>query len=213
MPKDFRRYIRRKHDYRRRKAKEEGYLSRAAYKLKQINQRFKLIKPGQRILELGASPGGRTQVLSELVGEEGEVVAVDLRKLKFSADNVRFIRSDIRELDVKSLGKFDLVVSDLAPNTSGHYSLDQAKQLRLVLEAYKIAKETLKPGGAFISKVFYGEDVEDLVKEMRKEFKFVRLYKPKASRSESAETYIVAVGYQRVANKSDKEKRGIKVEK
>ena len=206
MPKDFRRYIKRKRDYWRRKAKEEGYLSRAAYKLIQINQRFKLIKPGMRILELGASPGGWTQVLSELVGESGEIVAVDIRRLKFSADNVRFIRSDIRKLDTKALGKFDLVVSDLAPNTSGHYSLDQAKQLRLVLEAYKIAKEVLKPGGAFISKVFYGEDVEDVVKEMRKEFKFARLYKPKASRSESAETYIIAVGYKRVENKSDKEK-------
>ena len=197
MPGDFRRYIRRKRDYRRRKAKEEGYLSRAAYKLIQINERFKLIKPGMRVLELGASPGGWTQVLSEILGESGEVVAVDVRRLKFSAGNVRFVRSDIRDLDVASLGKFDLVVSDLAPNTSGHYALDQARQLRLVLEAYEIARKVLKPGGAFISKVFYGEDVEELVKSMRREFKFVRLFKPKASRSESAETYIVAVGYGR----------------
>ncbi len=198
MPKDFRRYIKRKRDFWWRKAKEEGYLSRAAYKLIQINERFKLIKPGMRCLDLGASPGGRTQVLSELVGDKGEVVAVDIRPLRYRARNVRFIRSDIRELDVESLGKFDLVLSDLAPNSSGHYSRDQARQLRLVLDAYEIAKRVLKPGGAFVSKVFYGEDVEDIVKGMRREFKFVKLFKPKASRSESAETYIVAVGYLKV---------------
>ena len=133
-------------------------------------------------------------MLSE-IAKEGEIIAIDIRPLRFRAKNVRFIRSRIEDLDIESLGKFDVVLSDLSPNLSGHYSLDQARQLMLTLKAYEIAQKALRFDGSFIAKLFYGEGVEDLLEDARKRFKFAKLFKPKASRSRSSEIYLIAVGF------------------
>ena len=187
----------RKDDYYNR-AKQQGYRSRAAYKLKQLDSDAGLVSDGDTVVDLGAAPGGWLQVASELVGEGGTVVGVDLQRID-PIDGVETIRGDMtedetRERIVESVGEADVVVSDMAPNMTGEYSLDHARSVYLARTAFETALELLAPGGDFVAKVFEGPDTDGLRADIDEEFEYVRTIHPDASRDASSELYMVAKG-------------------
>ncbi len=187
----------RKDDYYNR-AKQQGYRSRAAYKLKQLDEDANLISDGDTVVDLGAAPGGWLQVASELAGESGTVVGVDLQRIK-PIDGVETIRGDMtdeetRERIVESVGDADVVISDMAPNMTGEYSLDHARSVYLARMAFETSLELLAPGGDFVAKVFEGPDTDDLRADIDREFEYVRTIHPDASRDSSSELYMVAKG-------------------
>jgi 23S rRNA (uridine2552-2'-O)-methyltransferase len=183
-----------------RKARSDGYRSRAAYKLIEINTRDRLLIPGARVVDLGAAPGGWTQVAAAAAGPAGRVIAVDLLDIA-PMSGVTVLRGDCREPAiqaklVEALGghKADVVLSDMSPNISGIASADQARAAELVRMALDFCRVQLQPGGAFLVKVFQGEEFAGLLKEMKSMFREVRTLKPSASREESRETYLLARG-------------------
>jgi 23S rRNA (uridine2552-2'-O)-methyltransferase len=178
-------------------AQREGYRSRAAYKLLEIDERDHLLKPGMVVVDLGATPGGWCQVAANKIGDKGKVIALDLLPLAPLA-RVEFIQGDFREgsvlaqLEEMLAGKqIGLVLSDMAPNISGIDSADQARSIHLAELALEFAVQHLKPGGAFLVKVFQGSGFEEYVKLMRNHFKKVASRKPKASRDRSSEVYML----------------------
>jgi 23S rRNA (uridine2552-2'-O)-methyltransferase len=184
-----------------RKAKREGYRSRAAYKLLQIDKKFKLFRPGQSVLDLGAAPGGWTQVAVEQVGQEGKVVAVDLDPCK-PLDGAVFIKGDMTdeatvEKIMEEIGQANLIVSDMSPNISGQYSVDQARSVYLAEQSLTIAEKILKPGGHFVVKLFQGEDFPEFLQKLKDKFQFVKVFSPPASRSQSSEVYVVCKRYEK----------------
>jgi len=180
-------------------AKKEGYPARSVYKLKEAQNRFRFLRQGQKVLDLGASPGSWSKYLSQVVGKKGRVVAVDLNPLKVSAENIRFIKGDIFEFDpagfLEEFGRFDAVLSDMAPKTSGRKDLDHYRSMDLARQAAAIAEAVLRRGGCFYCKVFEGEDLPGLRRELGGLFKSVRLFKPKSSRSESVEIFLFCSGF------------------
>ncbi len=183
-------------------AQKDGYRSRAAYKLLEIDERDHLIKAGMVVVDLGATPGGWSQVAANKIGEKGRVIALDLLPLD-PLTRVDFIQGDFREdsvlalLDEKLAGKqIDLVISDMAPNISGIDLSDQARSIYLAELALEFAVQNLKPGGAFLVKVFQGVGFEDYVKLIRKHFAKVVSRKPKASRDRSSEVYMLGINKQ-----------------
>jgi 23S rRNA (uridine2552-2'-O)-methyltransferase len=180
-------------------AQKDGYRSRAAYKLLEIDERDHLVKPGMVVVDLGATPGGWSQVVANKIGDKGKVIALDLLPLAPLA-RVEFILGDFREdnvlaqLEEKLQGKqIGLVISDMAPNISGIDSVDQARSMHLAELALEFAAQHLKPGGAFLVKVFQGTGFEEYVKLMRSHFKKVVNRKPKASRDRSSEVYMLGM--------------------
>jgi 23S rRNA (uridine2552-2'-O)-methyltransferase len=180
-------------------AQKDGYRSRAAYKLLEIDERDHLIKPGMVVVDLGATPGGWSQVAANKVGDKGKVIALDLLPL-IPLPRVEFIQGDFREdsvlaqLEEKLEGKqIGIVISDMAPNISGIDLSDQARSIHLAELALEFAVQHLKPGGAFLVKVFHGVGYEDYVKTMRKHFAKVASRKPKASRDRSSEVYMLGL--------------------
>lgn len=191
----------RKRDPYHRRAKKEGYRSRAAYKLKQLNERFGFFKNAKYVLDLGAAPGGWLQVASEAVGKDGIVVGVDLNKITpLNAENVRILIGDVTKKEIlNSIQKnfdseLDVVLSDLSPNITGNWDLDQYKQIELAKIALMISKKMLKKNGWFIVKVFQGIELEPYLDDVKKNFEEVKIVKPKASRKGSAEVYLIAKG-------------------
>lgn len=182
------------------KAKKEHYRSRAVYKLKQIDFRFDLVRPGDVVVDLGASPGGWSQVAAELVGSEGKVIAMDIERMA-PIEGVTFIRGDIRNDAVVARLKelipdgVDVVISDMSPDISGNYSYDHAKSVELCEHALRFAASTLKQGGNFAAKMFYGDMSKAFVELARNYFHEVHLHHPRASRSTSSEIYVVALGF------------------
>ena len=183
-----------------RKAKRENYRSRAAYKLKEIDFKYDLISPGDRVVDLGASPGGWSQVAAELVGGEGEVYALDLARFS-PIERVTFVRGDIRKdsvvarlLEHMPQGA-DVVLSDMAPNISGNYTYDHARSVDLCEHALVFALQVLREGGNFVTKVFYGDMTKGLVSMVRRSFDEVYVTHPKATRSTSSEVYVVGIGF------------------
>jgi len=182
------------------KAKQEGYKSRAAYKLKELNQKYKLFKRKSRVLDAGAAPGGWSQVALEYV-KEGLVVGVDLLDVDgITNRNFRFIKGDLTEqstLDKVTdiCDEYDVVISDAAPNTSGQKLLDHVNSVDLVTIIFEFAKKVLKKDGSFAFKLFEGEDRPDLVKSMRPYFETVKLFTPQATRKNSFEMYIICRGF------------------
>lgn len=181
-------------------AQKDGYRSRAAYKLLEIDERDHLIKAGMVVVDLGATPGGWSQVAANKIGDKGKVIALDLLPLN-PLPRVEFIQGDFREdsvlaqLEEKLCGKqIELVISDMAPNISGIDLSDQARSIYLAELALEFAVQHLKPGGAFLVKVFQGVGFEDYVKIMRKHFAKVASRKPKASRDRSNEVYMLGIG-------------------
>jgi len=193
------------------KSKAEGYRSRASYKLLEIQKSDRLIQPGMAVVDLGAAPGGWSQVAAQLAGHKGKVIASDILPMDPVA-GVSFVQGDFTEEsclneilalvnggDSTQQRCIDLVISDMAPNLSGMAAIDQPRSMHLVeltLDfARIIARITLKPGGAFLAKVFHGEGFESLLKEVKQEFTQVLNRKPDASRSRSREIYLLAKGF------------------
>lgn len=184
------------------KAKQENYPARSVYKLKEIDTRFSLFKPGMRVLDLGAAPGSWSLGASERVGPRGTVIACDIQStVVVFPDNVAFYqedvfqRSDDFEQVLATKGPFHVVMSDMAPQTTGTRFTDQARSLDLCLEALAVAERYLIKGGTFVVKIFMGPDISDLLLEMRRRFSRVTAFKPKSSRVESKETFFVALGF------------------
>lgn len=188
-------------DHYVKEAHKDGYRSRASYKLLALQQKDRLFKPGMVVVDLGAAPGGWSQVVAPLVGNEGLVLASDLLPMD-SLEGVQFIQGDFTEPKVfeqlrMALGDraADVVISDMAPNMSGIPGVDQPKAMYLVELALDMARQVLKPGGAFVSKVFHGEGFDLWMKECKARFSQVATRKPDASRSRSREVYLVAKGF------------------
>jgi 23S rRNA (uridine2552-2'-O)-methyltransferase len=195
------------------KAKQQGYRSRAAYKLKQLDELEDVLSHGDRVLDLGAAPGGWLQVAKERVGT-GKVLGVDFQRID-PIEGVETIKGDMtnertRERIVEAFGeadgaagaagserdgRADVVLSDLAPNMTGEYSLDHARSVHLARQAFETARDVLAPGGDFVVKVFEGQDLAPFREELEESFEYVRTTSPKASRKESSEVYLIAKGY------------------
>jgi 23S rRNA (uridine2552-2'-O)-methyltransferase len=183
------------------KAKEEGYRSRACYKLMEIDDKDKLIKPGMTVVDLGSAPGGWSQVAAKRVGDNGLVVASDILPMDGIA-GVTFLQGDFTEEAIfdelmATIGNrpVDLVISDMAPNMSGVSAVDQPGAMYLVELALDMARQVLKPGGNYAAKVFHGEGFDEYLKDMRSSFQKVVTRKPESSRARSREVYLVAKGY------------------
>lgn len=184
-----------------KQAQKLGYRSRACFKLLEIQEKDRLIKPGNLVIDLGSAPGGWSQVAAELVGHKGRVIASDILPMD-SLAGVEFIKGDFTEAGVfeQLLGLIDndcvdLVISDMAPNLSGVKDVDQPQAMYLVELALDMAKQVLKPGGALVAKVFQGEGFDEYYKEVRLVFTRVVTRKPDSSRARSREVYMVATGY------------------
>ncbi len=184
-----------------RKSKEDGYRSRASYKLLELDAKDHLLRPGLAVIDLGAAPGGWTQVVAEKVGPTGTMVASDILPMDSIAD-VTFVQGDFTEqevlddiLKIVQERPFDLVISDMAPNMSGNKSVDIPKAMYLVELALDLAGRVLRRNGNFVAKVFYGEGFDDLLADCKARFQKVVIRKPDASRARSRETYLVAKGF------------------
>lgn len=186
------------------KARRDGWRSRAVYKLEQIDQKERFIKPDMVCVDLGSAPGGWSQYISRRLNGRARIVAVDLLAMD-SLPDVEFIQGDFEDeviftqlLDAVGEAGADLVMSDMAPNISGIKGVDQPRSMNLVELALDMARRVLKPGGSFVCKVFQGEGFDAFVVDARTSFKKVRVMKPKASRAGSREVYLVARNYQLV---------------
>ncbi|MDP5055651.1 23S rRNA (uridine(2552)-2'-O)-methyltransferase RlmE [Marinomonas hwangdonensis] len=184
-----------------KKSQQDGYRSRASYKLLEINDKDKLFRPAMRVVDLGAAPGGWSQVAAKLVGDNGTIVASDILEMA-PLPGVRFVQGDFTEQEVyeailAEIGdqKADLVISDMAPNMSGNSSADQPQAMYLVELALDMATQVLRPGGNFLVKVFQGEGFEEYLKTMRAQFDAVITRKPDASRARSREVYLLGRQY------------------
>lgn len=184
-----------------RKAKQEGFRARSAFKLREIAQRFGVFKKGQRVLDLGAAPGGWLQVIAALVGPTGLVVGADLERIEGGLPaGVRTVVLDLRDpTALERLRAFspayDVVTSDMAPKTTGMRVTDEARSHELVRLALEVAREQLTPGGSFVAKVFEGSEFGELLREIEASFARVKLVRPAATRDRSREIYVVALGF------------------
>jgi len=182
------------------RAKREGYRSRAAYKLLEIDEKYHVLKPGQRIVDLGAAPGGWSQIAAKKVGPKGKVVGIDLLPID-PMPGVEFIQLDFLDESAPDKliemlgGPADVVMSDMAANTTGHKKTDHLRIIGLAEAAIHFAREVLAPGGAFIAKVFQGGTESQLLADLKRDFAVVRHVKPAASRADSAELYVMATGF------------------
>ena len=184
-----------------KKSKELGYRSRASFKLIELDEKDKLFKPGMTVVDLGAAPGGWSQIAAERVGDNGRVVASDILPMDSMA-GVDFVQGDFTEEEVlheilRALGDepADLVISDMAPNMSGMSAVDQPAAMYLVELALDMAREVLKPGGNFVAKVFQGEGFDQYLQDMRTSFNKVVTRKPDSSRARSREVYLLGKGF------------------
>jgi len=190
-------------DLYRRLAKEQGYKSRAAFKLIEANERYGFLREGAKVVDFGAAPGGWLQVASELIGPEGLVVGVDLSPIRLKAKNVIAIRMDVHDPAVEEKvrgalgGPADVVLSDLSPSVSGVWELDQTRQVDLTLRVLELSRELLKGGGSVFYKLFEGERSQEVRDSFRRTFESVRVVKPAASRSASSELYYFCEGLRR----------------
>jgi 23S rRNA (uridine2552-2'-O)-methyltransferase len=189
-------------DHYFKRAKKDNFAARSVYKLQEIDKRFKIFRKGQTVIDLGAAPGSWTQWASKKVGPNGRVLGVDLQDTETAfADNVVFLQSDVfsdaPELlaAMEPLVPFDLVISDMAPKTTGVKFADQANSMELCEKAFEIALKHLKEGGHFVVKNFEGPDTRSYIDSLRPHFSSVKVFKPKSSRAESKETFIVGLGF------------------
>jgi 23S rRNA (uridine2552-2'-O)-methyltransferase len=184
-------------DHYYNKAKQEGYRSRAAYKLKQLDETAHLIEEGTTVVDLGAAPGGWLQVAGELA-DDGTVIGVDLQRID-PVDGIETIQGDMTDEETREqvrerVGEADVVISDMAPEMTGEYSLDHARSIHLARQAYETANDILAPGGDLVVKVFDGPDLSALRNDIEQEFQYVRDVRPAASRDESSELYLIGKG-------------------
>lgn len=185
-----------------RKAKFEGYRARSVYKLEELDLRFNLFKSGQRVMDVGAAPGSWLQYIAQKVGKKGVVIGIDIQEIESVADNVKNYVLDVNDLEgikkilaENNLDKVDLVVSDIAPNTTGIKSLDQAKSVELSRMVFEVGKRYLEDSGKLIMKVFEGMELIKFIKELKSYYRFVRVIKVGTTRSSSNEVYLVCCKY------------------
>ena len=191
-------YQEKKREHYYKQAKRTGYRARSAFKLLQIQKKFDVIKPGDVVIDLGAAPGGWSQVAKKLVEDSGAIIGIDLLPINPIKD-VTFLKDDMTKdealqkiKDIIDGKQADVILSDMSPDISGNYSVDQARSIYLCEQAVKTVDMLLKPGGHFVCKVFAGEDLQDLRNYINKKFKMVKHYSPPASRKSSSEIYIIA---------------------
>ena len=183
-----------------RAARAAGWRSRAAFKIIELDEKYSLFKPGQRVVDLGAAPGGWTQVAVQRVGQQGKVVALDLLPMDEIPGSI-LLQGDFEDLAVEQEvlrvldGPAELVLSDMAPNTTGHNATDHLRILALIELALDFAGKVLVPGGGFVAKAFQGGTERDLLNRLKRDFSSVKHAKPPASRKGSAEMYVVAQGF------------------
>ncbi len=182
-----------------KKAKKEGFRARSAYKLIELNRKYNLIKKCDKLLDIGCSPGSWLQVAVKLVSEKGLVLGIDIMPIK-NIKGAKFLQADISDpttIDmIKTFSEqFDVIISDIAPKTSGIKDLDHEKSIYLNEKVLEAAQKLLKPGGNFLCKIFQGEYFPEFLKKANKSFEFVKSSKPDSSRKESREIYIIARGY------------------
>ena len=179
-------------------AKEKGYPARSIFKLEEIQKSYRILKKRDKVLDLGASPGSWSLFALKIVGKEGKVVAIDLTDLKIPIfENIEFLKGDIFEDNIFSNFKerFDVILSDLAPKTTGFLDLDKENSFELSKRAFKIAKKFLKKGGNFVCKILESEKTKEFFKEVKNYFNFVKRFRPQATRKQSSEIYIIAKDY------------------
>jgi 23S rRNA (uridine2552-2'-O)-methyltransferase len=189
-------------DHFAKKAKKEQYVARSVYKLMEIDQKYRVIRPGDQVLDLGASPGSWSQFASQKIGDKGKLLGVDLKKVFLSMPNAVFIKGDILNLDLgPTLEKygfthpFDVIISDMAPDTTSSRFTDQMKSLELCEMALDTAHRLLKPGGNFVCKIFDSGDAMGFRDELKKHFKTVQLLRPKSVQNSSKEFFMIGMGY------------------
>ena len=195
----------RKREYYYRKAKEEKFRSRAAYKLLQAVKKHQFIKLGYVVVDLGAAPGGWTQASRRIVGNSGFVLGIDLKRVEpIDLPNVRTVTGDVTDSQItQSIRELlprspNVIISDVSPNISGVWELDHARQIDLARQSLRIATSVLKPRGNFFVKAFQGDMLHDFVEEVKHYFSFVKLIKPKASRAKSSELYVLGMDFRQL---------------
>lgn len=191
-------------DYYFKKAKKEGYPARSVYKLKEIDERFHIFKSGDLVLDLGCSPGSWLLYAEKAIQPNGKVMGVDLKPIAISTESI-FLRRDIFKLKTEEIQdllkknnlplKFDVIISDLAPATSGVKDVDSDRSLELIKKAFSFIPQLLKKEGSFVCKAFESNDVHFLVKRVSPLFKFSKIFKPKATRKRSKELYVILSGW------------------
>ena len=186
---------RQKNDQFVKKAKQLGYINRAAFKLEEIEQKYKIIEHSREILELGSSPGGWTQVILNY-NSKTNITCFDLLDMKINNQRISFFKEDFLKYNFTNLkNKFDLVLSDVAPNTTGHQSTDHLRISQLIYEVIDRLEIILKKQGSFIFKIWKGEEEKEIIKMLKKIFDKVEYFKPKSSRQESSEIFIISRGF------------------
>jgi 23S rRNA (uridine2552-2'-O)-methyltransferase len=191
-------------DHYARRAKKDRYPARSVYKLEEIQQKHRLIKKGDKILDLGCSPGSWLLYAAKLTGDRGRVVGIDLKPVKIQAGpSIEIINGDVLALDPGALGNdFNVVLSDMAPATTGHKAVDAARSAGLCEAALAIAQRVLRPGGSFVCKIFQGPDFNQFVDSVRAGFDSQKIFKPKSSRKASKEIFVIGLGFKESTDKS-----------
>ena len=186
-------------DHFHQKAQKGGFRARAVFKLEEMDQRFKLFSPGMRVLDLGCAPGSWLQYVHQRVGRRGTLVGIDRHAVELAYPNLRTMVGDVNKVTpaelLGELDGFDAVLSDMAPDTTGIRHVDQTRSEQLFERALDLATQVLRPGGFFVGKLFQGPEFQNLVARCRREFGAVKMEKPKGSRTESIEQYVVARDY------------------
>ena len=183
---------RQKRDFYVKKAKKQGYLSRAAYKLIEIENKFHILTNSKTILEFGAAPGGWSQVALE-INPKIEITAIDILDLKINHPQINFYKDDFLNFDYdKKENYYDLILSDIAPNTTGHQSTDHLRIASMLFDIIELLEKVLVTDGAFITKIWKGSEEKEIINQLKKKFKFVSYFKPDSSRKDSAEIFIVS---------------------
>lgn len=191
-------YNEKKREHYYKEAKRQGYRARSAFKLLQIQKKFRIIKKGDTVLDLGAAPGGWSKVAKKLAGETGQVIGIDIEPIKPS-EGIIFLQGDLTKKEtVEQIQQqmktktADVIISDMSPDITGNYSMDHARSIWLCEHALNITKNLLKHGGHFTCKLFDGEDTKNFIEKTKQNFHTVKQFSPKASRKSSSETYIIA---------------------
>jgi 23S rRNA (uridine2552-2'-O)-methyltransferase len=183
---------RQKRDFYVKQAKKQGYLSRAAYKLIEIEKKFNILTNSKKILEFGAAPGGWSQVALE-VNPKIEITAIDILDLKINHPQINFYKDDFLNFNYNQKENYyDLILSDIAPNTTGHQSTDHLRIASMLFDIIELLEKVLVSDGAFITKIWKGSEEKEIINQLKKKFKFVSYFKPESSRKDSAEIFIVS---------------------
>ena len=186
---------RQKRDFYYKKAKNSGYVSRSSFKIFEVEKKFKLISNSKKILEIGSSPGGWSQAIFD-INEKTHICAFDLLDMKFNHPNLNFFKDDFLNFDYSKLPyKFDLILSDIAPNTTGHQSTDHLRIASMIENIISILDIIASPSSSLVFKIWKGSEEKNILNDLKKKYKKVSYFKPHSSRNESSEIYIVALKF------------------